>query len=186
MGMRYRILAALSALVVAGGVAVVATSQQAGAQQEFSLVATQTNFAVIPAGGAATIGHPSNSYVPNTRDEVTFRDTLTQGTATVGFDNVICTDTFNNNGLCTDVIAITNVGDIHLTALVRGLFTPFSGNSDGPSTFGAEASTAPLRTPMPLAHARRRRQRRASPTTRCSSTDQSDDLGRAVRTTVRV
>jgi hypothetical protein len=136
MGMGYRTLAALSALVVVSGVALVSTSQQAGAQQEFSLVATQTNFAVIPAGGAATI-NPSSSYVPNTGDEVSFRDTLTQGTATVGFDTVICTDTFNNNGLCTDVISITNVGDIHLTALVRGLFTPFSSNSSGPSTFDA-------------------------------------------------
>jgi len=136
MGMRYRILAAFSALVVVGGVALVATSQQAGAQQEFSLVATQTNFAVIPAGSAATI-NPSNSYVPNTGDEVTFRDTLTRGTATVGFDTVICTDTFNNNGLCTDIISITNVGDIHLTALVRDLFTAFSSNSNGPGTFDA-------------------------------------------------
>jgi len=136
MGLRYRILAALSVVVAVGGVAVVATTQQAGAQQEFSLVATRTNFAVIPAGGAATI-NPSNSYVPNTGDEVTFRDTLTRGAVTVGFDTVICTDTFNNNGMCTDVISITNVGDIHLTALVRGLFTPFSSNSNGPGTFDA-------------------------------------------------
>jgi len=108
MGMRYRILAALSALVVAGGVAVVATSQQAGAQQEFSLVATQTNFAVIPAGSAATI-NPSDSYVPNTGDQVTFRDTLTQGTATVGFDTVICTDTFNIHGIMSTTWGATPV-----------------------------------------------------------------------------
>jgi hypothetical protein len=136
MGMRYRILAALSALVVAGRRRRRGDQPASGCPTGVQPCGTQTNFAVIPAGGAATI-NPSNSYVPNTGDDVTFRDTLTQGTATVGFDTVICTDTFNNNGLCTDVISITNVGDIHLTALVRGLFIPFSSSSGGPSTFDA-------------------------------------------------
>jgi hypothetical protein len=128
--MRYRILAVLSAFVLMGGFFVV-TAQQAGAQQELSLVATQTNFVVIPAGQAAT-ANPSNSYIPNTGDVIELRDTLTQGTTTVGFDNAVCTDTFNNNGLCTDVIAITGKGDIHLTALIRGVFSGVS-----PATFDA-------------------------------------------------
>ena len=72
--------------------------------------------------------------MPNTGDQISFRDTLTQGGNTVGFDTVICTDTFNNNGMCTDVISITNVGDIHVTALVRDVFD-FSGS--GPATFDA-------------------------------------------------
>jgi len=130
--MRYRILAVVTAVLAMGGFLVM-TAQQAGAQQEMNLVATQTNVAFVPAGQAATLT-PSNSYVPNTGDEFFLRETLTQGTTTVGYDNVICTDTFNNNGLCTDVIAITDRGDIHATALVRDLFD-FSGN--GPGTFDA-------------------------------------------------
>jgi hypothetical protein len=128
--MRYRILAVLSAFVLMVGFLVV-TAEQAGAQQELSLVATQTNFVVIPAGQAAT-SNPSNSYIPNTGDVIELRDTLTQGGTVVGYDNAVCTDTFNSNGLCTDVIALTNQGDIHLTGLLRGVF---SGTS--PATFDA-------------------------------------------------
>jgi len=114
----------------------VVTAQQAGAQQEMSLVATSTNFAIVPAGGAATI-NPSSSYVPNTGDELIVRNALTQGSTTVGFDTATCTDTFNDNGLCSDVIAIAGEGDIHLTALLRELFNFSINNGTGPATFDA-------------------------------------------------
>jgi hypothetical protein len=133
--MRYRIIAALTALVAVGGF-IVATAQQAGAQQEMSLVATQTNFALVPAGSAVTINPPS-SYTPNTGDEFILRDTLTQGSTTVGFDTAMCTDTFNDNGFCSDVIAISGRGDIHLTALVRNVFNFSINNGNGPATFDA-------------------------------------------------
>jgi hypothetical protein len=133
--MRYRILAAFTALVAIGGFIVV-TAGQAGAQQEISLAATSTNFTLVPAGSAATINPPA-SYTPNTGDEFIIRNTLTQGSTTVGFDTAICTDTFNDNGLCTDVIAIDGRGDIHLTALVRNIFNFSLNNGNGPATFDA-------------------------------------------------
>jgi len=63
------------------------------------------------------------------------RETLTENGATVGYDNIICTDTFNNNGLCDVVFALTTKGDIHGTALVRDLF---DFNSNGPSVFDGD------------------------------------------------
>ena len=53
---------------------------------------------------------------------------------TVGYDNIVCTDTFNNNGLCDAVFAFTGQGDIHATAPVRDLFDV---NSNGPTVFDA-------------------------------------------------
>jgi len=51
--MRYRILAVVSTLAVAGGL-MVAGAQHAGAQQEFTLVAHQTNFVCFPVNGLPT------------------------------------------------------------------------------------------------------------------------------------
>jgi len=130
--MRYRILAVLSALAAAGGV-IVAGAQQAGAQQEFTLVAHQTNAVYVPVDGPATL-NPTPTAPPSIGDRFIMRETLSENGAVVGFDNIICTLTFNNNGLCDAVLAIDGKGDIHGTALVRDAFDP---NGSGPSVFDA-------------------------------------------------
>ena len=130
--MRYRILAVASALLVAGGV-IVAGAQQAGAQQEFTLVAHQTNFVYDPVDGPATV-NPGPTAVPSIGDRIIMRETLSENGAPVGFDNIICTETFNYDGLCDVVLAISGKGDIHATALVRDVFYP---NGNGPSVFDA-------------------------------------------------
>jgi hypothetical protein len=129
--MQYRIIGGLSALVLAAGGLTLATVQQAGASQEFTLTAHQTNFEYVPVGGPAT-ANPSDNTAPGIGDEFIIREELLQGTTAIGFDNVICTETFNNNGLCTAVFSITGKGDIHVTALIRDEFDP---NSNGPSVF---------------------------------------------------
>jgi hypothetical protein len=128
--MRHCMLAAVSVLAVAGGI-IVATAQQAGASQEFSVIAHSTNFEVVPAGGKAT-ANPSQSFAPSIGDEFIIREDLIQNGVTIGYDNIICTDTFNNNGLCTAVFAINGKGDIHGTALIRDQFDP---NTNGPTVF---------------------------------------------------
>jgi hypothetical protein len=112
--MRHCILAAVSVLAVAGGI-IVATAQQAGASQEFSVIAHSTNFEVVPAGGKAT-ANPSQSFAPSIGDEFIIREDLIQNGVTIGYDNIICTDTF----------------DIHGTALIRDQFDP---NTNGPTVF---------------------------------------------------
>jgi hypothetical protein len=142
--MRYRIVGAVAALVLAGGTLVVATAGQAGAQVEMTLTATQTNFEYIPAGGQPTT-NPSNNLVPSTGDEIIVRESLTEGSTVVGYDNVVCTDTFNDNALCDAVFAISGKGDLHGTALIRGDFganppTVFDGSIDGGTFAYAHAS----------------------------------------------
>jgi len=129
--MRYRLLACLSALLLAGGGLIVATAQQAGAQTEFTVVATQTNFEIILANGTVT----QNPTAPlQAGDRFTLRESLAQGSTVVGFDNVDCSVTFNNNTLCDAVWAFTGRGDIMGTALLRDEVDP---NSNGPSVFDA-------------------------------------------------
>ena len=142
--MKYRILGAIAALVLAGGTLVVATAGQAGAQVEMTLTATQTNFEYVPAGGRPT-ANPSNNLIPTIGDEIIVRESLSQGSTVVGYDNVVCTDTFNDNALCDAVFAITGKGDIHGTALIRGDFGPnapsvFDGSIDGGTFAYAHAS----------------------------------------------
>ncbi|HEY2430532.1 MAG TPA: hypothetical protein VGI06_16450 [Acidimicrobiales bacterium] len=130
--MRYRFIAALAAVAVGGGM-ILATAQQAGASQEFSVVAHQTNFEFVPAGGAAT-ANPNLTAPAKIGDEIIVRESLSQGGVEVGYDNVVCTDTFNNNALCNAVLVFNGKGDLHGTALIRNDFDP-SGN--GPTVFDA-------------------------------------------------
>jgi hypothetical protein len=131
--MRYRIAAGLSALLVVGGV-LMATAQQAGASQEFSVVAHQTNFEFVPVGGPATTTLGPTTPPPTPGAEIIIRESLSQGTTVVGYDNVICTETFNNNALCDAVLVFDGKGDLHGTALIRDEFDP---NSNGPAVFDA-------------------------------------------------
>ena len=126
--MGHRLLAGFVALVLAGGGLVVATVQQAGANVELSVTAHQTNFEFVPAGGQPTANPPNTP--PSIGDSFIIRENLLQGTTVIGYDNIICTETFNNNGLCTAVFAINGKGDIHGTALIRDQFDP---NTNGPA-----------------------------------------------------
>jgi hypothetical protein len=132
--MRYRIVACLSVLLLAGAGLIVGTAQQAGAQSEFTLVGTQTNEVFVPAGGPATDNANTLTRPIQTGDEVIIRQSLSEGGAVVGYDIIICTDTFNDNGLCQAVFAFTGIGDVHGTALVRGLF----GAAGGPAVFDGD------------------------------------------------
>src|SRR5580658_6486394 len=131
--MRCRILSAVLALAIVVAGVLGLTAQQVGASQEFTLVAHQTNFEYVPVGGPAT-ANPNFAAPPSIGAETIMRETLISGAATVGYDNIVCTETFNYNALCDAMLALTGQGDIHATALVRDAFDP-TGN--GPSVFDA-------------------------------------------------
>ena len=126
--MKTRIMVGLAAVAI-GAAALVATASQAGASQELVLNAHQTNIQFV-IGGKSSITPPTAA--PGPGDSFVIRDDLLRGTTLVGFDNVICTVTFNNNVLCNAVLALNGIGDIHATALLRG-------NPDGstPAVFDA-------------------------------------------------
>jgi hypothetical protein len=114
--MRKRLMSVTVGLAVATGT-VVFTAQQAGASQEFSLVARQTNFELF---GASGLGTTEPQAPPAIGDRFILREDLLRGTAVVGFDNIICTVTFNDNLLCDAMFSFAGKGDIHATALLRG------------------------------------------------------------------
>jgi hypothetical protein len=112
-----RISVALAALAVAGTALVALTAQQVGASQEFSVVAHQTNFEFFPSGGQGTI---NPTAPPQIGDRFILRHDLFEGLTNVGYDNVVCTVTFNDNLLCDVMFALAGKGDLHGTALLRG------------------------------------------------------------------
>jgi hypothetical protein len=118
--MRYRIIAAVSALLLAGGGWVLAGGQRAGANQDFTISETGTNYEFVGVDGTTSINQFPAHPVPG--DRIFSRYTLTQGSTAVGLLSVVCTDMFNNDGMCSGVYAFTGRGDIHVTAYQRDLF----------------------------------------------------------------
>jgi hypothetical protein len=112
-----RRLALLAAAVAVGAPAfIISNVAPAGATFEFGFSTHETNFEAV-IGGHATLNPTSQ---PGPGDTFIIRDDILQNGANVGFDNVLCTVTFNDNVLCHAVFAFTNKGDITVQALVRG------------------------------------------------------------------
>lgn len=103
-------------LALAVPVTVLLTATSAGATFEFSFTERTTNQEFV-IGGKPTL---TPQAPPGPGDTFVIRGDLLQAGAVVGFDNVQCTVTFNDNILCSAVFAFTNRGDISGTALVRG------------------------------------------------------------------
>jgi hypothetical protein len=124
--MTRRLASVAAALVVTAPVLVMLSSHPAGANFEFSFTSHQTNIEFV-IGGHATVNPTSQ---PGPGDQAILRDDLLQGGNVVGYDNSICTITFNDNVLCTGVFAFTNKGDVSITTLIRNELV-----GNGPSVF---------------------------------------------------
>jgi hypothetical protein len=116
----------IAAAVAATGAGIGGTSLiggAAGASAQLSLVAHQTNLEfVTPQGSFVPSPNqgPGPGPGPGPGDRIIIREDLMQGNAVVGFDNIVCTVTFNDNTLCDATFAITNKGDIFVSTLLRG------------------------------------------------------------------
>jgi hypothetical protein len=127
--MKNRILATGIAVALAATALIALGTQQAGATQEFVVIARQTNFELFPASGPPTT---EPMAPPTIGDRFIIREDLLQGAVTVGYDNVICTVTFNDDLLCDALFSFTGKGDIHASALLRG-----GAGENSPSMFDA-------------------------------------------------
>jgi hypothetical protein len=114
----YRIIAAASVLVLAGGGWVLATGQRASANQDFTVTETLTNIEFVGVDGTTSISTLPAHPVPG--DRLFTRFTLTQGSTVVGFASFQDTCTFNDDDIATGIYAFTGRGDIHTTFYVRG------------------------------------------------------------------
>ena len=140
----YRIIVVASALVLAGGGWVLASGQRAGANQNFTVGETLTNFEYVGADGTTSISTFPAQFVPG--DRLFSRFTLTQGSTVVGFATFVDTATFNDDDVATGIYALTGRGDIHVTFYVRNGFdfahlpTVDDGTIDGGTFAYAHAS----------------------------------------------
>jgi hypothetical protein len=116
----YQVIAAASALVLAGGGWVLASGQGAGANQDFTVTETITNIEYVGVDGTTTTSTLPTHVVPG--DRLITRFTLTQGTTVVGFASFVNTATFNDDDVGTGIYALTGRGDIHTTFYVRNGF----------------------------------------------------------------
>jgi hypothetical protein len=118
--MRKRLVFTLCAAVVAGGVLIAATASQAGASSEFTVLGHTTNTEFVTATGGSPL--PKGPLSPG--DRILVRQDELENGVLVGYSNIACTVTFNDNALCDGVIAIANKGDLHVTGLLRGAAGP--------------------------------------------------------------
>jgi len=117
-----RYLAGLGMAVTAavGGSALLG-QHSAGASVEMTLEGHLTNVQFATSHGSFLPGNdPSGSgSQPVPGDRIIIRDDMSQDGVAVGFVNIVCTVTFNDNTLCDGMYAIDGRGDIHFSALLR-------------------------------------------------------------------
>jgi hypothetical protein len=80
------------------------------------LVSRDTNLEFVTAKGPSLV--PSGAFVPG--DRLVERSDLMENGAVAGFENTVCTVTFNDNVMCDGIYALTNRGDLHVSTLSRG------------------------------------------------------------------
>jgi hypothetical protein len=112
---RRRFAVLVAVVAVAAPAFIMLTSSSAGAQFRFSFTEHLTNFEAT-VNGQRTL-NPATP--PGPGDSFFLRNDLLQNGVVVGFDNIQCTVTFNDNTICSGVAAFTNKGDIVLTGLLR-------------------------------------------------------------------
>jgi hypothetical protein len=82
-----------------------------------TVVSKNTSTEYVSAAGKTSSTYPGALA---TGDRIFASDTDLVGGKTAGFDNEICTVTFNGNDLCHDVAVLSGKGDIELTWLWIG------------------------------------------------------------------
>jgi hypothetical protein len=125
-------LAVLIATLAAGALGA-AYATAAPTARELSFVIHNTGTEYLTKAGTTSV-FPGQL---NTGDQIFSRDTLAQGSRTIGFDNETCSVTFDNNDLCHSVAVFTGKGDVEATWLWVGRNTSqygpthFTGVIDG-------------------------------------------------------
>jgi hypothetical protein len=115
------------AVAAAGAAVFVATAQGARTSSTLNLVVQSDGHEYLTAAG-------SSSAFPGrlqTGDRILGRDKLLQGGQTVGYDNELCTVTFDNNDLCQTILVLPGKGQIEAT----WLWVDRNASLSGPSHF---------------------------------------------------
>lgn len=109
-----------------------------------SLVAHNRGLEFITASGSTT-AYPGHLQIG---DRILARDALTQGNRSVGYDNELCTVTFDNSELCQDTMVLQGEGQLEATWLWTDWPSGFTGAIDGGTGTFAQAKGQFTATPL--------------------------------------
>jgi hypothetical protein len=134
-----------SAMAVAAATSVfVSTALGAKPTSTLSLVAHNRGLEFITALGSTT-AYPGHLQIG---DRILARDALTQGNRSVGYDNELCTVTFDNRELCQDTMVLPGEGQLEANWLWTDWPSGFTGAIDGGTGTFAHAKGQFTATPL--------------------------------------
>jgi hypothetical protein len=136
----------VSVIAVAAAAAAVFASTALGAKPRptLSFVARNAGLEFVTASGPTTV-YPGHLQIG---DRIFARDALTQGTRSVGYDNELCTVTFDNHELCHTVVVLPGEGQIETNWLWTDWPSGFTGTIDGGTGAFAHATGQFTATPL--------------------------------------
>lgn len=117
-----------SVIAVAAAAALfVPTAFGARATPTLSFVAHNRGLEFVTAFGSTSV-YPGHLQIG---DRIFSRDALTQGARSVGYDNELCTVTFDNHEICQTTVVLTGKGQITANWLWTDWPSGFTGIIDG-------------------------------------------------------
>jgi hypothetical protein len=137
------IISSVVALAAAASV-FVSTALGAKPTPTLSLVARNRGLEFITASGSTT-AYPGHLQIG---DRILARDALTQGSRSVGYDDELCTVTFDGNELCQDTMVLSGKGQIEANWLWTDWPSGFTGAIDGGTGTFAHAKGQFTATPL--------------------------------------
>ena len=130
--------------VAAGAVVFVSTALGAKPTPTLSLVAHNRGLVFITASGSAT-AYPGHLQIG---DRILARDALTRGNRVVGYDDELCTVTFDGKELCQDTMVLSGKGQIQANWLWSDWPSGFTGAIAGGTGTFAHAKGQFTATPL--------------------------------------
>lgn len=121
------------------------TALGAGPKHTFTLTAHNTGLEFVTASGSTSV-YPGQLQIG---DRILARETLIQDSRPVGYDNELCTVTFDSNELCQDTVVLTGQGQIDAHWLWTDWPNAFTGAVDGGTGTFAAAKGEFTATPLP-------------------------------------
>jgi hypothetical protein len=128
--MRFRSRLGISltlAAVAAVAVVSAATAQGARTPSTLSFVVENNDTVYVTAAGSTSV-FPGRLQ---TGDRILSRDSLLQGARSIGYDNELCTVTFDNHDLCQVMLVLPGKGQIQASWLWTHWPSNFTGVIDG-------------------------------------------------------
>jgi hypothetical protein len=125
--MKNGIASLLVMLALASGGIAAGKALGAAAPTTLSFLVQNAGTEYVTASGTTAVfpGHLS------TGDRIFSRDVLLRGSVRVGYDNEVCTVTFDSNDLCQTVLVLSDKGDLAVTWLWVGR----NASATGPAQF---------------------------------------------------